>query len=144
MQKCGTQFTPDQLGDSPLNKKHHLSAASFKKRMDCLTRVRLMCPKLPLALEVEWEVRKLAYCKRCPGTWHRSTGTKFQHATNLLVAELGTHYGGYARVENKRTPQDKAFLAKYLTKPPNNKGAFADFVEGLKEWMPQSMTYCLT
>ena len=108
--------------------------------MDLLSRIHLMSPPLPLAMVHEWECRKMAYCKRCPQRWGRSTGSKFQQAANLLVCELGVHYGGYDRVQAALTDQDKAFLGKYMTKPKDNKEAFIEFVRGLSEWMPQSMT----
>ena len=58
----------------------------------------------------------------------------------FIVLLLGVHYGGYDRVQAALTDQDKAFLKKYMTKPKDNKEAFLEFVQGLSEWMPQSMT----
>ena len=46
--KEGTCFTTGELGDSPIKSKHHWSPKSCKARMDCLDRVRLMSPELPL------------------------------------------------------------------------------------------------
>ena len=140
VQRLGAKFSPEMLGDSDIKRKHHLSNKSYDKRMDLLSRIHLMSPPLPLAMVHEWECRKMAYCKRCPQRWGRSTGSKFQQATNLLVCELGVHYGGYDRVQAALTDQDKAFLKKYMTKPKDNKEAFIEFVQGLSEWMPQSMT----
>ena len=67
LQKEGTFFTPYELGDSPFGKQNHLKPATYKKRMGCIERVRLMSPELPCALQgPSWTRRQMAFCKRCP------------------------------------------------------------------------------
>ena len=137
-------FTPVQLGDSGFGNKYHMSRASLNNRLECLERVRLQSPKLPFADDQQWPSVKLAYCTNCRVAWGRITGTKFQQAINLVVHELGTHYGGSARVAAARTDQDKAFLKEYQKKSVNNKDAFYDFYQGIKYWLPKSLTSCPT
>ena len=137
-------FTPVQLGDSAFGKKSHLSRPSLNNRLECLERVRLMSPKLPFADECMWPNVKLAYCTCCRVHWARSTGSKFQHRINLVVDELGKYYGGCARVRAARTPEDKAYLKKYQTKPVDNKEAFYEFYQEMQSWLPKSLTSCAT
>ena len=54
VQRLGAKFTPEMLGDSDIKRKHHLSKQSYEKRMDLLSRIKLMSPELPLAMFHEW------------------------------------------------------------------------------------------
>ena len=133
LMKEGTTFTSTDLGNSLFGKKHHLSPASYNKRMECLDRIHLMCPRLPHAVQNQWKRRKMAFCKRCPESWGLSTGSKFKDNINLLVASLGKHYAGHARVAAERTDQDKEFL-KLFQKKHAHKDAFVEFVQDMKKW----------
>ena len=142
--KGGTCFTTDELGNCPVGQKKHLSYKTYNARMECLERVRCMAPELPPQfLGHNWTVRAMAYCRRCAFSWGTSTGGKFKDEINLVVASLGTHYGGYERVEADRTPQDKDFLKHYLIKK-DNPDAFLEFVQQMRKWIPQSRTHCAT
>ena len=104
----------------------------------------LLSPPLPLAEKVFWPSVRDAYCTRCRYVWTTCTSSKFQNEVNLMVHEMGTHYGGYARVCENRTDQDKAFLEKYQKKALNNANAFYEFYQGIKWWLPVSRTSCST
>ena len=142
--KMPNSFTPAQLSERVLMKNTHMSKATLKNRIECLERVMLLSPTLPLAERVFWPCTEVAYCTRCRDVWTTSTGSKFQNAINLMVHELGTHYEGYARVCAARTEQDKAFLVKYQTKALNNVNAFSEFYQSIKWWLPVSLTSCST
>ena len=120
-----------------------MSKASCKKRVECLERISMQCPKLPYALQVHWERRKLAYCKLCPETYKVTTGSKFLAKINLVVAELGVHYKEQVRVQAKLGHYDKQQL-KIHQKKWDYKKAFEDFVIGLECWVPKSMMNCPT
>ena len=111
------------------------------KRLECLERIRLQSPRLPLALQLTWERRELAYCKRCPEYYTDTTGSQFINKGNLLVATLGNRYGGYLRVEEQQSENEKNELKKYQKKT-NDPRAFEDFVIGLAAWVPKSMIRC--
>ena len=113
------------------------------KRLECLERIRLQSPPLPLALEVHWERRKLAYCKRLPEYHKEATGHVFINRVNLVVATLGKHYGGHLRVEKARSEYDKKQLELYQKKY-NDIKAFEEFVIALEGWVPRSMINCTT
>jgi len=142
--KEGACFTPDELGDCPVKSKHHWSPKSYKARMDCLERVRLMSPDLPLVYQGHnWTRRAMAFCKRCPGYWGHATGSRFKDELNLVVATLGIHYAGHERVKAERTHQDKEKL-KIYQKKFDYRDAFTDYVQQMMHWVPKSVTNCPT
>ena len=68
MMRCGSTYTPDQLGNGD-----KFDAPKFvTARAKCLHQVWLRCPTLPLALETNWEVHKLAFAKRCCVFWKKT------------------------------------------------------------------------
>ena len=115
----------------------------MKNRLECLHRVYLCSPELPLPLFAAWKDRKLAFCKRCPDYWGHATGSKFQQKVNLLIGELGIHFTRHEEVKENLTPQDKSFLETNLKKT-DNADAFLQFVHGLKTWVPESRQSCPT
>ena len=137
--KCGSTYTPDQLGNGKKFEAPKFVIAQAK----CLHQVWLRCPTLPLPLENNWEVHKMAFAKRCCLWWSENTGDRFLQKINLLIATLGVHYHGHADVKAKLTPACKAWLKKNQTKY-NDHNAFADFALGLEVWMPQSIVNCPT
>ena len=123
-----------ELGEGP----KYMRKSSYKKRVECLERISMQCPKLPYALQVHLERRKLAYCKMCPEAYKRTTGSQFLSKINLVVAELGVHYQEQVRVQAKLSHYDKQQL-KIHQKKWDYKRAFEDFVIGLEAWVPKSM-----
>ena len=95
--KMPNSFSPAQLGDHVMMKSSHMSKATLKNRIECLERVMLLSPTLPFAERVCWPSVRDACCTRCRYVWTTCTGSKFQNEVNLMVHEMGTHYGGYAR-----------------------------------------------
>ena len=137
--KCGSIYTPDQLGNGKKFEAPKFVTAHAK----CLHQVWLRCPTLPLPLENNWEVHKMAFAKRCSMWWKDNTGDRFLQKINLLIATLGVHYHGHADVNAKLTPACKAWL-KQNQKQFNDPRAFADFALGLEVWMPASIVNCPT
>ena len=91
----GHEFSARECGEGPRPR----SLPCLKKRLECLERIRLQSPPLPYALEVAWERRKLAYCKRCPYKYGETTGSQFINKVNLVIATLGKHYAGHLRLD---------------------------------------------
>ena len=83
----------------------------------------------------------MAFCKRCPYWWKATTGPHFKDQINLVVAEMGVHYGGHARVLEARTHQDAEKLKLYQKKH-NHANAWAEYVQSLSIWIPHSVTKC--
>ena len=74
-----------------------------------------------------WTRRAMAFCRRCPQYWGRSTGS--------------IHYGGSKRVTAERIGQDQKKLEMYQKKT-NYIDAFTDFVQEMSKWIPKSVTHC--
>ena len=70
-----------------------------------------------------------------------TTGAQFKNQINLVVAEMGHHYGGHDRVLKGRAAQDTEKLKMYQKKF-NHRDAFTDFVQSLSKRVPSSMTTC--
>ena len=90
LMKLPDQFAAEECGHGP----KLAGKVALAKRLECLERVRLQYPPLPLALEVPWARRKEDYCKRLPEYEKEATGLTFINAVNIVVATLGKHYGG--------------------------------------------------
>ena len=106
--RCGSTYTLHELGDGDQFDQSRFATARAK----CLHQVWLRCPTLPLPLENNWEVHKLAFAKRCCLWWNENTGDRFLQKINLLIATLGVHYHGHADVKAKLTPACVAWLKK--------------------------------
>ena len=83
----------------------------------------------------------MAFCKCGPEWWGATTGTQFKDQINLVVAEMGHHYGGRERGLKGSIAQDTEKLIMY-PKKLNHRDAFTDSVQSLMKWIPCSMTTC--
>ena len=97
LMKCGSTFGPKELGEGP----KHRNRSFLNKRIECLDRVRLRSPPLPLAMEAQWERRKLAFARGCCFWYKDSTGAKVLKQISMLIVELGEHNDGRLTVKEK-------------------------------------------
>jgi hypothetical protein len=81
-----TMFTPKDCGQGG---KHGLAA-----RKNCLERLRLRAPPLPLHLAVIWNDRKHAYAKQMATIHGLAVGVAFIAEVNACLLALGVHYRG--------------------------------------------------
>jgi hypothetical protein len=96
-------FTPKDCGQGG---KHGLTA-----RKNCLERLRLRAPPLPLPLEVIWKDRRDAYAKQMATIHGIAVGTAFIAEVNDCLRALGVHYRGPTTFNGPGilTGSDKAF-----------------------------------
>ena len=132
-ERCGSTYTPHDLGDGPKCAKYHFAI----NRAKLLYQVHLRSPKLPLPVESVWGKHGWAFAKNCPERWKFNTGARFLQEINLLIATLGVHYHGHAEVKAKQSLAVKAWLKEHCKKTDDPR-AFEDFVHGLGAWVPKS------
>ena len=115
----------DALPKTILAKDCGLGAKGFVARRDCLERVRLRCPPLPVATEAKWGHVRDAFARFFPHTLpHTNVGGAFIQQINTLLKALGEHYKGGSLYSKAGSG--------------GNARAFEAFVRGMEKAIPKS------
>ena len=125
-------------------KKTFKAVAALHARIDCLERLYVRSPPLPLSFggRDAWVRFRNSWAKIAAEKYGEKTGLTFMHGINDCLEQLGGYYAGKTDINKGASYRDAGDL-ECLVEYKGDKTAFETYVKKCTELLPKSVLSCL-